>query len=1205
MKVKPFTGESDTIELSDPWPSDAAMPGATQNNPAHDTLWIYDFKQTPGLRVRVVSVEPESDLKGASVRVVQEGAEFWNYVLTGDYVPSPSGSLLQTRSVASNLRVTEQQVVQGNTTYTELTATFDVSGPVGNMVVRAAADGQELEEVAQTQTRTATWRIPGAGAYNIVVRPFSPDGDPGVAVSAHYITAGADVPPVLVDLFNVEQRSGGVRLYTWGWLAETIQSPDFAGVEIRYIAGSVTAPVWDAMTPVGDTGYHTVPFEVVVPAAGTWTFACRSRNTAGVLSTVARVVTRTLQANLGEQIGGIGQDLDELTRQQVAQQQALEDEQESRLQGDLQTAAAAAADASAKANAARDAAIAHADVIGAQVADILDADEWVSTKAYPTGDLVKRSGKLYRALRANTNKAPESNAADWQFMGNYTSLGEAVAASISIGTQNTSDISAQATQLNGVAVRMPAGNGELATKASVISAEQASVARDNALAERTGVVEAVLPDLATKASVTSVEQASVARDNALAGRTDAVEATIPGLATKASVTAAEQASVDRDNAISTSLTQVRAAIGNTAVEVIRTGRFTVSGGKGAWGASTWSVVTDPGTPVGAVLRVTGGSGGYEGEISDAFPCDAGDVFELSADHYGGGMAAGESSSFGLAFYNAAGQGVGQPAPVICAGGSGWVFKDKTKLTAPANAVSVRGVIFLTAAVNKIALWQNLSARKLSENEVATAGGLTSLTSTVDTQGGQLQSLSQSVQQVTATANGASASITNLMEVSASSNSIGLVDGGFETSKGWGLSDLLDKPEMTLPANTSYATDVVRSGARALRFGVGIASAVSAFNNSWLRVRKGQKIRITYWARINGSAGPDAASYIRMSVRRFSPAGTSTYSYAAGSTPVSTLNYTWQKITAVYSVVDGDFALQFAMQCLNNNPNTAVYVDDVSVELIGEEGEIVRAKVTNVLDVDGNISGTVSENDGVRSSYSILASVFRVVSKLTGMGMEWLDGYLRIWKGSAQLVLGHSFGSGDLVMWYGPNVGAGNCTKLNGLFHLDTSGGGYFGGSLSAGTLKNAVQTTNTATSGVEIVNGPFSTNGNVRNVVVSYSRNHRRVKSASGTDGFVAGAGSNTAVVQVYRKIGDAAETLWQTINVSGTVDIRNEPDTADVAISTWGGSLTVNDTSPSSSLVQYRAVLSAFTAQAVTHQSGSFDSQTITQNLSIISVES
>lgn len=526
-------------------------------------------------------------------------------------------------------------------------------------------------------------------------------------------------------------------------------------------------------------------------------------------------------------------------------------------------------------------------------------------------------------------------------------------------------------------------------------------------------------------------------------------------------------------------------IGNTSMEVIRTGRFTVAGGKGEWGGSAWTVVADPGTPTGAVLRVISG-GGYEGAIGDALPCKQDDVFELTADHYGGNMAVGENSLFGLAFYNSAGQTVSQPAPVVCAGGSGWTFKNKQTIVAPANAVSVRGVIFWTSPSGKSALWQNLSARKLSAGEVATASGLAAVTTKVDNQAGQLTALSQNVTNVTATANSASASITSLMEVTAASNSIGLVDGGFETNRGWGVSATLDTPGLNLPTNSQYASDIFRSGGRSLRFAVGITSAVSAFNNSWLRVRNGQKIRLTYWARISGAVGTDSAAYIRMSVRRFQANGTSTYSYAAGSTPVSTLNYTWQKITAVYSVVDGDFALQFAMQCLNNNSNTAVYVDDVSVELIGEEGEIARAKVTNVLDVDGNISGTVSENDGVRSSFNILASIFRVISSAS-TGLEWQNGYLRAYSSAIQLVLGINFGaSSNLCFWYGPNVGAASCTKSNGTIWFDNSGSAYFGGSLSAGILKNSAQTT-VLTANPTISVGPFTTNGKSKTVTVGYS----------------------------------------------------------------------------------------------------------------------
>lgn len=345
LKVVPFTGESDQLQLADPWPADAALPGDSDANPAWDTIWIYDFKQTPGYRVRVVSVQPENDLKGAAVDVVAEGPEFWHYVKTGQYIPPENGSQLATRPVASNLRINERQVVQGDTVFSELQASFDITGPVGEIRVLSDLDqNAELEQVASTTARSASWRIPRAGVYPITVRPYSPEGQAGVAATVTYATQGADVPPVLVDMFDVEERSGGIRLYTWGWLGDTTRSADFAGVEIRYMPGKVAAPDWNAMTPVGETGYHTAPFEAVIPKSGDWTFACRSVNTSGELSVDARIVTRSLGTNLGEVIGEIGESLEEQTRRLVEQQRQIDQEKLERINADAAEAQARAAE---------------------------------------------------------------------------------------------------------------------------------------------------------------------------------------------------------------------------------------------------------------------------------------------------------------------------------------------------------------------------------------------------------------------------------------------------------------------------------------------------------------------------------------------------------------------------------------------------------------------------------------------------------------------------------------------------------------------------------------------------------------------------------------------------------------------------------------------------------------------------------------------
>ena len=267
------------------------------------------------------------------------------------------------------------------------------------------------------------------------------------------------------------------------------------------------------------------------------------------------------------------------------------------------------------------------------------------------------------------------------------------------------------------------------------------------------------------------------------------------------------------------------------------------------------------------------------------------------------------------------------------------------------------------------------------------------------------------------------------------------------------------------------------------------------------------------------------------------------------------------------------------------------------------GQEQAASHTVTMDVGGNISGTQSMNDGKRSTFSILANIFRVISSASS-GLEWQNGYLRAYSAGIQLVLGINFGAAsNLCFWYGPNVGVGNCNKSNGTIWFDNTGGAYFGGSLSAGVKKNAVQTTTTVTVGTELVNGPFDTNGTVRQVTISFGRSTNYVSNAFGAGGFVAGAGANSASVAVYRKIGAAAETLWQTMPVGGGINIFNEGDAPDRATAYWSGSMTINDTSPAASAVTYRAVITAFASQDISHP-GTINSITTTQNLSIISVE-
>ena len=902
LAVQPFEGSSAAVVVD--WPSDAPLPGSTDANPAWDTLWIYDFKQTPGLRVRVTSIRPESDLKGAAVEVVAESPQFWQYVKTGEYVRDPNESLLQTRPVASDLKITERQVVQGDTEYTELQATFAITGPVGDTVVLSDLDGNAaLEEVARTVTRTATWRIPGAGTYPVTVRPYSPEGNAGVAASLIYTTRGADAPPALVDLFDVEQLSGGVRRYTWGFFSETIQSANFAGVEIRYLPGSVPNPTWELMTPLGDEGYHPAAFEAILPEAGQWTFACRSRNTSGTLSTLARVMTVTLQPNLGQIIEDFEQSVAELVQLQLD----LEQEKLERFNEDTRVAQQAAADATAKANAAREAAIAHADALSAVIGDLVGAADWAPGTAYEAGAVVKHEDALYRALRTNIDAPPASSPDDWQLVGQFASVGAALAAAIAMAHQNASDIEAEAAKLDAILVRLPAGDGPVA-------------------------------------SVEDVEQVIVRVE-------------------------------ENENGLS--------ALGQ---------------------------------------RLTSFTAQVVGDHAGDDDTGAGDP-----DSYAGQI---------------------------------------TVMTVAADA---------TRAVSKRV---DTVVAEFGEFEA-------SVTETFEAFADDQQALAERVTEVQSELHGEVVLVANNLELM--------------------RTEVFEGPEGIRAL--SERLEAVRAEVDGV-----VAEAIS-----------GLEARVT----VNemGVAEVESRAYLRV--------------IGVGPDGVPVLG---------------------GMTISNN-------------------GQIVRTRFQN--------------------------DIFEIAAPDGQDGFEFRDGYMRAWAGPTQAVFGAGFGvNQDLMIFTGPNVGAEQATKGMATLWTDRNGSGYFGGSLSAGVLKNAVQTTTTQTIGTSLLNGPFATNGRNKNVVISFNRRHVRIKQAQGSDGFVAGEGSNTATINVYRQIAGNPETLWQSFTCGGGVDITNEFDGPDTAIATWEGALTVNDSADGTADRSYRAQIVGFTAQDIYHQSGSFNMQTITQSLSIVSVE-
>ena len=246
--------------------------------------------------------------------------------------------------------------------------------------------------------------------------------------------------------------------------------------------------------------------------------------------------------------------------------QKIADESLDRQTADAQVAADAAADAANKAataaNNVKTELQAEIAVVRAQVGDILQADVHTSTKAYPANDLVQSGNpaKLYRALQAVPVGIAITNTAYWEEIGNYASLGEAVAATAALSTTTANDLEAVSETVDLHDARMPTGTGKLATDARVTSVESAAATARDALGQRIGSVEVRMPtgtgELAT-ASALQVERARITDNDgdieAVGQRVGAVEVRLPAgsgqLASSASVTAVDNASVTRDNAL--------------------------------------------------------------------------------------------------------------------------------------------------------------------------------------------------------------------------------------------------------------------------------------------------------------------------------------------------------------------------------------------------------------------------------------------------------------------------------------------------------------------------------------------------------------------------------------------------------------------------------------------------------------------------------
>jgi hypothetical protein len=251
--------------------------------------------------------------------------------------------------------------------------------------------------------------------------------------------------------------------------------------------------------------------------------------------------------------------------------------------------------------------------------------------------------------------------------------------------------------------------------------------------------------------------------------------------------------------------------------------------------------------------------------------------------------------------------------------------------------------------------------------------------------------------------------------------------------------------------------------------------------------------------------------------------------------------------------------------------------------------------------NGAIVNAMIGNAAIDSAKILELSVSKISGGTLGADISIGAGKITYDNGSFMRVQGLGFGtSSQFIDWFGPRPAGGNislCSEANARLYIKTNGDSYWGGSLNAGTLKNAAQTTSTSPSAFVDV-GPFLTNGNNKTVVLSYSYNNQITYQ----QGHATISGPTSAQILLQKSLnGGASWSTVTTLNVVGDTGFEHnpvpDPSFAEVSMD---GSVTVTDSQGATNNLKYRGIIVSRTLPSAT---GTFTTNE-TQSVSVISNE-
>lgn len=375
-----------------------------------------------------------------------------------------------------------------------------------------------------------------------------------------------------------------------------------------------------------------------------------------------------------------------------------------------------------------DAAIAQVQVLQGQVGDILQADAWVATTTYPKGDLVQYSGQLFRSLiDGNLNHQPVASTTDanWGYIGNYASLGEAVGANAAnmATLQNTVTQQGNTITANSQSITQNAAAITNKADASALSATNATVtANGNAITAVAQDVTLLGAHNAGKSAFV-LNQGTVQVDGAgttLGQYITGVQAA--NTAVNARVDNEQTARANGDAANASAITSV--SVQQAEIITVVNGSFESSAG---WGLGTGCSYSSAQKYSGSQsLRHDGPSGGYC-YGGKGFTCTPDRSYRIDFKWMALGTGVAGNHGVVVQWFDASGNAL-TPSNVLAAiAPSGWVVETNV-VTAPAGAVQGRCDLSFDAHPTGTSVWvDDVVCQAIDPTVLVNAAAVTQLT----------------------------------------------------------------------------------------------------------------------------------------------------------------------------------------------------------------------------------------------------------------------------------------------------------------------------------------------------------------------------------------------------------------------------------------------------------------------------------------------